>query len=578
MTHYDLIIRGGRVIDGTGAPGRDADLGLSAGKIAKIGDLGEASGRVIDAHGKIVAPGIMDIHTHYDAPLHWDPYVTSSSWHGVTSVVMGNCGFGYAPCRPSDRDRYMMMMVRTEQIPYEAQSRALKWNWETFPEWMEALRALPKGVNVGMYLPMNPLLIYLKGAEAKTRATTEAERAKMRDLLHEAMDAGACGFSFSHVGEGNGHVDFDGSPVPTDVMDPEDAYCLASVLRERNEGVIQSAVQLRLESRPEISETLARISGRPVLHNLIGVFEAPENPSPTELRLARQWRETLDWADALQRQGLKIYLQGGGSRAWIEFQAEAMTLFNNLPVFQDFVACKTTDERMALAANPDWRRRARETYRRENFVMQGGGLEIYVVANVGGEPGTAAYEGRSLLEIAEESGRHVVDVYFDILLATRMQVSFMLDQTASRNGEKMAIMLRHPRVIPGISDGGAHVKMFVGSNYGVDMLNWMVKEEGRLTLEETHEILSWRPAQMFGFKDRGALLEGYAADIMIYDYEDLGFDRKYRIAHDLPGGDWRQTLPARGISHVIVNGEVTVEHGDVTGAVPGQILTNTRAA
>lgn len=572
--HYDVLIRGGSVIDGTRAPARIADIGITGSRIERIGDLSGATGGCeIDATGKIVSPGVIDPHTHYDAPIHWDPYVTSSSWHGTTTIVMGNCGFGYAPCRPDHRDRYMWMMVNTEQIPYESQKLALDWSWETFPEWLEHLRSIPKGVNVGMFLPLNPLLVYVKGDEVKSRPTSDAERERMKELLNEAMDAGALGFSLSLLGNGNGHVDYDGTPVPTDVMDPSDAYFLAAVLKERGEGVIQSLVELRMESRKEISETLARISGRPVIHNVIMAVEGSDNPSPEQLKLINRWRDTLEWVDRLESEGLDIYLQSIALRGWAEFKIEDSTLFNAVPVFEEFAHCRTNEDRMALAQDAAWRTRARDSYRYEYFVSTGGGFEKYILANAYGHPRYQKYVGQTVGMIARTEGANLVDTFFDMLVDTKMQVDFMLSEAQSKDGAKIEQILRHPRVIPGASDGGAHVKQFVGGQYPSDLIKWMVKEDGRIPLEDMHHMLSARPAKLLGLKDRGLLLEGYAADIVVYDLEALDFDRTYVVAHDLPGGDWRRTVPSRGVEHVLVNGEVIMRGNEASGAHPGQLIT-----
>lgn len=573
MAQYDLIILNGTVVDGTKAPQRQAGVAIRNGRIAKIGDLpGATATRTIDATGQIVAPGVIDPHTHYDAPIHWDPYVTSSSWHGTTTIVMGNCGFGYAPCRPAHRDRYMWMMVNTEQIPYESQRAALNWEWETFPQWMEHLRKIPKGINVGMFLPLNPLLVYVKGDEVKSRPTTAAERKRMRELLNEAMDAGALGFSLSLLGNGNGHVDYDGTPVPTDVMDPEDAYDLAHVLRERGEGVIQSLVQLRMESRPEISEKLARISGRPVIHNVIMAVEGSKNPTPEQLKVVNRWRETLEWVSRMEAEGLDIYLQSIALRGWAEFKIEDSTLFNAVPVFEEFAHCRSNEARMALARNPEWRNRARESYRYEYFISTGGGFEKYTLANAYGHPIYERYRGQTVGQIAEALNKNLVDVFFDMLVDTQMQVDFRLNESQSKDGSKIEQILRHPRVIPGASDGGAHVKQFVGGHYPSDLINWMVKEDKRIPLEEMHHMLSARPAKFLGLKDRGLLKEGYAADIMIYNLAELGFDHTYVVAHDLPGGDWRRTVPARGVNFVLVNGRVIMEQSKASGDHPGQVI------
>lgn len=573
MAEYDIIIRNGTVIDGTKAPRRNADIAIADGRIVGIGDFaGAVARREIDASGRIVAPGVIDPHTHYDAPIHWDPYVTSSSWHGTTTIVMGNCGFGYAPCRPEHRDRYMWMMVNTEQIPYESQRSALNWEWESFPQWMEHLRGVPKGINVGMFLPLNPLLVYVKGDEVKSRATTDAERQRMGEMLNEAMDAGALGFSLSLLGNGNGHVDYDGTPVPTDVMDPEDAYYLAGVMRERGEGVIQSLVELRMESRPEISEKLARTSGRPVIHNVIMAVEGGENPTPEQMKLVNRWRDTLAWVDRMEAEGLDIYLQSIALRGWAEFKIEDSTLFNAVPVFEEFAHCRTNEARMALAQDAAWRTKARESYRYEYFIPTGGGFEKYILANAYGHPVYQKYADQMVGEIARAEGKHVVDMFFDLLVDTKMQVDFKLTESQSKDGEKIEKILRHPRVIPGASDGGAHVKQFVGGQYPSDLINWMVKEDGRIPLEDMHNMLSARPARFLGLKDRGLLKEGFAADLFIYDLERLGFDRTYVVAHDLPGGDWRRTVPAHGIDFVLVNGQVIMEQNQASGAHPGRVI------
>jgi N-acyl-D-aspartate/D-glutamate deacylase len=576
---YDLIVRNGTLIDGTGALRRVTDVAVKGGRIAKIGGLKAATAdREIDAAGQIVAPGVIDVHTHYDTQINWDPYATSSSWHGTTTVVMANCGFGYAPCRAEHRERNMLMMLNTEQIPLETQRAVLNWNWETFPEWMDHLRSLPKGVNTAMYLPMNPLLLYVKGEEVKSRPTTATERRQMRKLLHEAMDAGACGFSFTLLREGNSHVDFDGTPVPSDKMDPEDAYNLAWVLRERGEGVIQAMVEDRLDCRWEVSEQLARISARPIIHNVIVPYEpSSDHPTPTELRLTKQWRATLDWANELRSQGLKIFLQAAPYRAWTEFKIEDFIGFYSVPVFEDFGKCKTNDERMALASDPQWRQRAREAYKPEQFMIVG--IPSFILGDVYGEPTYSKYVGKRVDEIAAAEDKPSVDVLFDILVATKMQADFRSGDFFwdTYSAEKIETIMRNPAALAGVSDGGAHLKTFTGGQWPNEFMNWMVKAEGRFTLEEAHQIMSQRPAEAFGFDDRGVLVEGYAADMMIYDFDKLGYDRKYVTLNDMPGGGYRRTVPARGVSHVLVNGEVIIKDGQTTGVHPGQVVSSSKA-
>lgn len=573
---HDLIIRNGTLVDGTGAPRRDVDLAVKDGQISKIGDLkGDTAKREIDATGQIVSPGVIDVHCHYDAHINWDPYCTCSSLHGTTTVVMANCGFGYAPCRKEHRERNMLLMQNTEQIPIATQREVLNWNWETFPEWMDHLRAIPKGVNTAMYVPMNPLLLYVKGEEVKSRPTTAVERRQMRDLMHEAMEAGACGFSVSMLKKGNNHVDFDGSPVPSDIMDAEDAYNLAWVLRERGEGVIQAMVEHRFDYRYEVSEQLARISGQPVIHNVCVPYETmSENPAPEELRIANQWKETLVWADELRSQGLKIYLQAA-TRAWSEFKInEEFGAFYAVPVFEEFGLCKTPEERLAMAGDPVWRKKAREAYSPEQFMM--GGIPQFVLIDTHGDPVYSKYEGKSVDDIAKAEGKQMVDTFFDILVATKMEADFRGGDHSwnTYSSEKVEKILRNKAALSGVSDGGAHIKSFTGGHFPTELINWMVKDQKRMSLEEVHQILSQRPAEVFGFDDRGVLTEGKAADIVIYDFDKRGYERKYETLYDVPGGEYRRSVPAQGVSHVLVNGvEIVDENGKTTGAHPGLVVS-----
>ena len=276
-------------------------IGIKDGKIDSIGETPLEGAEVIDASGKIVAPGVIDAHTHYDAIVHWDPHCTNSSIHGTTTAVVSNCGFGFSPCRPDDRERYMQMMETTEQVPLAAQRAALAWNWETFPEWMAVMREKDLGINLVSYLPLNALMIYVMGLDAaKSRRATAEEMATMKSLLNEAMDCGAIGFAFSILESCNSHVDADGTPMPTDSMSAEDAYELATVLAERGEGVIQCLCDLPagVDNR-HVAEELARVSGRPVLHNIIVAFD-----------IMPEWHEDrVQWLGDVREKGLDIYSQ-----------------------------------------------------------------------------------------------------------------------------------------------------------------------------------------------------------------------------------------------------------------------------
>jgi len=569
MAEFDLIIAGGTIVDGTRIPRYSGDIGIKGGKIAAISTQLDASraARVIDATGRIVAPGVIDPHTHYDAQIFWDPYCADSSWHGNTTFVVGNCGFGFMPCRPEDRERYMLMMENTEQVPMTAMQQALPWTWESFPEWMETLRGVAKGVNIAAYMPLNSLMIYVMGIEAaKSRGATAKERSEMRRLLHEAMDAGAVGFGFSFLRDQNSHKDIDGSPMPTDGMNIEDAYYLADVLRERGEGVIQCLCELppgKVSNRYAVEE-MARISGRPVLLNIITPIDAMPDYHVS----------LLNWLDEMEAKGLNIYGQAFVNRSWNQLRATEFDVWQGTsPSFLAFTLARTADRMSALAADPAFVAQAAEEYEPMMWMGAGGPLETFKLVDAREASAFTQYNGKLLGEIAAAEDRHVVEIFFAIIAGSKAVADFRTTVATSTNPDMSAEILLHKRVVSGTSDGGAHVKFHCGGQYATDNIMWLVREEGRISLEEMHYGLSYLPARIYNFAKRGALLEGYAADLYIYDYARLGYNRDhYEMAHCLPGGDWRRVCPAQGIEWVIVNGEPILHGGKVTGATPGAMI------
>jgi N-acyl-D-amino-acid deacylase len=567
MPDFDVVIKGGTIVDGTGSPRFVGDMAIKDGVVAKVAaSLPAIGAKVIDARGKIVAPGVIDSHTHYDAQLHWDPYATNSGWHGTTTIGVGNCGFGFAPCAVEHRERYMQMMETTEQVPVGAMRTALGWDWVSFPEWIEHLKALPKGVNVASYVPLNPLLIYVMGLEAaKTRFATPEERERMKQELHKAMDAGAIGFGFSYQGNHNTHVDCDGKPMPSDIMNPDDIYALAEVLRERGEGSVQALVDTPGARFGEVGLQVARISGRPVLHNVTLVNDY----------LPTYHEEMLDMLDKAAAEGLEVYSMTLTTRGWNEFKATDWDIWNIVPIFREFTFAGDRNAKLAKATDEDFRRRLREEYRPVDLAPAGGPLETYVLNNACGIESWVRFEGKSIQAITTELGKEsVTDVFMDIVVGTDAEADFLLPEALSTDTEKVAQVLRHPLTVPGTSDGGAHVKFWSGGQFSTDMIMWMARESGAMTLEEVHYKLSALPAKVLGLHNRGTLTEGQAADLFIYDYDKLGFQRlRYEIAHDLPDGDWRRVCKPEGIDLVMVNGETTFVNGTkCTGALPGRLV------
>ncbi len=578
---FDIHIKGGTIVDGTRVPRYRGDVWIKDGKIAQLG--GRTQGRAhqtIDADGAIVCPGFVDLHTHYDAQIRWDPWCTISGWHGVTSVVLGNCGFGFVPVKPEFRERSMLTMVRTEAIPMEAMREGFlpHWDWETVPEYLDSLDRAPKGVNCIQYMPTASLMIYAMGLEAaKSRPATLAEQKEMARLLHEGMDAGLCGFSIQRLGPDSVQCDFDGTPMVTDTMTDDDIFVLAEVLRERDEGFIQitqltgglkgDADDLGFQAR------LAEVAQRPVLHNVVSA--SPVDPSIHRRRIA--------WLEECQSRGERVFGQAGTIRSGFAFTLENWNLYDSSPAWRE-ATIGDVATRMQRLADPALRERIKaETENASALFSQiqggvGGPPRRLMVTGVNRRPDLQRYLGRTLEDIAKEEGRHYIDVMLDLSIETELKAEFLGTERPNR-GENMAELINDsPYTFPGVSDGGAHTKFFNGGAFTTDFLIWLVRDEARITLEEAHYRLSALPAHAAGFRDRGVLREGAAADVVVYRLEDLAVDPHWigEIVHDVPGGEWRRVQRAVGYQSIIVNGVETFANGVCTGATPGRLLRHGR--
>jgi N-acyl-D-aspartate/D-glutamate deacylase len=574
MTTYDVHIKNGTIIDGTRVPRFKGDLWIKDGRVAKVGGRADGvSEQVIDADGLIVAPGFIDLHTHYDAQIRWDPWCTTSSWHGVTSVVLGNCGFGFAPVRPDFVERSMLTMVRTEAIPMAAMEEGMlpHWDWETIPEYLDSLDKAVKGVNCIQYMPTASLMTYVMGLEAaKTRPATSEERKEMQRLLHEGMDAGLCGFSIQRLGPNSTQADFDGSPMVTDTMCDDDILALGAVLGERDEGFIQ-ITQATGDIKADLAfvEKLAEVANRPILYNAIAPARRDPNPH----------RRSLNWLHKARDKGLPIFGQTGTLRTGFAFTLEHWNLYDASPAWRQ-ITTGTKEEKMAKMADPDLRAdvlaEAEEADRRLQVIQAGlgGSPEKLVVQGVNRQQNLQKYVGRSLGDIAADEGKHPIEVMLDLSLMGDLNVEFLGPDRGS-NADFMAEMTNEsPYTIPGVSDGGAHTKFFNGGSWSTDYLRWLVRDEGKITLEEAHYRMSGLAAFAAGFTDRGTLRTGQAADVVVYDMEELDIEPAWigEVVHDLPGGEWRRVQRAKGYKHILVNGVETFADGECTGATPGALL------
>ncbi len=580
MKEFDIHIKGGTIVDGTRVPRYRGDVWIKDGRIAQLG--GRAPGkaaRTIDAEGQIVAPGFVDLHTHYDAQIRWDPWCSCSGWHGVTSVVLGNCGFGFAPVKPAYRDRSMLTMTRNEAIPFETMKMGMEWDWETIPEYLDSLERAPKGVNCLHYMPTASLMTYVMGLEAaKARGATPAERAEMARLLHEGMDAGLCGFSIQRMGPSSSQPDYDGTPMVTDTMTDEDILNLAQVLGERQEGfiqIVQVSGAIAGDPAADIAfiEKLADVSGRPVLYNAV-MADRDDNNRDAH-------RPVLDWLASCHERELPVFGQGATLRVHLGLTLADFNLFDGDPAWRN-ATTGTREEKLRKLADPAYRAGIKES--EKNPMMLGaqnlltGPMAKLVVQSVPGHEELESYVGKSVEQIAAEEGKDVIDAMFDLSVAGGLDVHFLAPERPYSAVNYAAIINESPYTFPGVSDGGAHTKFYNGGIFTTEFLTWLVRDEGQVPLEEAHYRLSTLPAHAAGFKDRGFLREGSPADVLVYDLERLAVSPEDfgEIVHDLPGGEWRRVQYALGYRAILVNGEVTFEDGQCTGATPGRLLRHGR--
>ena len=552
MPEYDLVIRGGTVVDGTGLPRIRADVGIKNGRVAMVsGRIAAGGAKELDASGCIVAPGAIDLHTHYDAQLNWDPYASLSGWFGVTSLTVGQCGFGFAPTRPEDRDLNMRMMNRIEAIPLESMRQGMRWDWETFPEYMDSLDRQGLGVNVGALVPFSPLRGYVLGMmEARERTSvTEAELNQMKQILRDSMKAGAFGISADKNLEDRPE---DGSWLPSHVASKEEFLGLARVMREFGVGQIGWTIGIS-DDRPEQRDMLAemaRISGRP-LHVVLGDDEGYE------------------WLEQMRQEGLPILAQQGSVPTIAEFKLSEYNLFDYMSNWvQPLVGTK--EERIAKLSEDGIRDgMKKDVIDRPHPRTDWAQVQVVEVAL----ERNLKYEGLSIADIATAEGKHPLDAFLDIALDEDLETEFAHPADAAGRDEARAERLSNPFVHISVSDGGAHTRFLVNSVWPVYFLAHWIRDYGLMSLEQGHQKMSALPAWFSDMKNRGTLRVGDYADIMIYNMDELGllYD-KPRFETDFPGGEKRLVQKPTGMRYIIVNGAVTFIDNECTGALPGKLL------
>jgi N-acyl-D-aspartate/D-glutamate deacylase len=554
---YDLIVRGGRIVDGTGLPAYLGDVGIRDGKIVEIGRLQEAGARVLDAAGLAVAPGFIDHHTHYDAQLLWDPLGSSSCWHGVTTVITGNCSLSLAPCKPADRDGIVGCFVRVEAISRKALEAGVGWEWTDFGGYLDRLER-ERGINVACYVGHSAVRQHVMGEASSDRVATPDEIAAMREAVRAALAAGAIGLSLN---QSKHHFREDGRPLPANVAPAEEVLALASVLGEQNAGTIQlNGGVLGAEVAPRdafrLLRQIAEASGRPVLYN--SIMQRQENDVSDE---------AMALADELLRDGHRVHGTGSALPIGTSFTLKiAQDFFRRLPTWAAVLA-RPPEAIQATLRDPAQRAALRAEGAKQNWDV----IEIVRTRR----PEHKAWEGRMVGELAAELGKDPANVLLDLALAEDLDTRFRR-LSANVDRTQVARILAHPGVIVGTSDAGAHVKYQADYGYCTEFLGPWVRDRRIMSLERAVHLLTLFPASIFGLHDRGQLRPGFAADLVIFDPATIGAGEPASVA-DFPAGEERLVQPAFGVHATVVNGEVLVENGRHTGALPGRVLRNAMA-
>jgi N-acyl-D-amino-acid deacylase len=553
---YDLLIKNGMVVDGTGAPARRADVAVTSGKIAEIGRVTDGAAAVIDATDLVVAPGFIDPHTHYDAQICWDGAVTPSSWHGVTSVIMGNCGVGIAPCKPKAREVAMRDLVNVEAIPFDVLNMGITWDWETFPDFMEAAARRRPSLNLGFLAPLTPFRHYVMGEASMERAATPDETAQIKALLGEAIDAGAFGFSTTIL---NQHVGFQGRPLACRNASRDELKSYANALKERGKGAIEIALTRKIavldDEEYELLDFLLRESGRHV--TFLALFDRDDIPEAV--------RETLRKAAPLIARGARP--QTSPLPLTRDINMRNPFSFAAFPSWNRVFVDKSKPAQAAVYADAAFRNQFREELKQPMAFSNWARINVHEVRS----PALKALEGRSIADIAREQGKDGVDAFLDLTPQDDRDVEFTMASFNTRV-DRMTEILNDKSVLVALGDGGAHVDMLCDAGYPTYLLGTWVRERQALTLEEGVRRLTSDPADVFGIRDRGRLAPGLAADLVIFDAARVGSTNRGERRFDLPGGAKRMVMPSRGVEHTVVNGVVTWADGKLTGAAAGRVL------
>lgn len=562
---YDLKITRGTIVDGSGGSPFSGDLGIRDGKIVALGKAEGSASQELDARGKVVAPGFVDIHTHYDAQVMWDRMMTISPWHGVTTAVMGNCGFGVAPTRPEHRELIMRTLEKVEGMSLATLEQGLGYEWpfETFDQYLGAVERRGTAINVGALIGHTPVRLYVMGEEATERPATEAEVAQMREIVRSGIKAGALGFATS---KSQTHVGYAGKPVPSRAAEVAEIKTLASVLGEAGEGVMQVTVGRELFLR-EFAE-IAQATKRPVTWTaLLAGMYGPDGH-----------RSLLRESEEMYQKGLAVIPQVTCRALNFEFTFKEPFIFESLPLFAQ-VSAADLEGKKRIYASADFR----AGFKRKPGGTSGNPISIasrWDRTVISYCPSDRSVEERTVSEVAAERGCDPVDLVLDLALASNLDARFRM-AIFNHDENEVAELLNSKSSVLGLSDAGAHASQLCDACFATYLLQRWVREKRVIALEHAIWMLTARPAEVFGIKDRGRLQAGLAADVTVFDPDKVGCSKLRRV-HDMPGGQDRLVADAIGIDAVVVNGTVIRREGSdmvaADGPLPGRVLRHGAAS